>query len=142
MCNCAEMSASAACILNIRVTTFKRIEKLLKNMLCSQPTAHSTTVHLQSPVTPLTSWPPVTSDSPHQLVTSAPAPHARNLNGLNAIIGTLPGQFPVFDEQRQAPDSHIHIQQGRLATGQLPTSSRASPEAPSVPQLVQPCSEH
>ena len=53
----------------------------------------------------------------------------------------------MFDEQRQAPDSHIHIQQagrpqqfsdkqlqGRLATGQLPTSSRASPEAPSVPQ--------
>ena len=81
--------------------------------------------------------------------------HPSILNGLHAIIGTLPGQFPVFDEQRQAPDSHIHIQQagrpqqfsdkqlqGRLATGQLPTSSRASPEAPSVPQLVQPCSEH
>ena len=37
--------------------------------------------------------------------------HPSILNGLHAIIGTLPGQFPVFDEQRQAPDSHIHIQQ-------------------------------
>ena len=42
------------------------------------------------------------------------------LNGLHAIIGTqlpatgrtLPGQFPVFGEQRQAPDSHIQ-QAGR-----------------------------